>query len=619
MVSICSILGVGLCSEVLAITREELKQETEQIFKIVEANYGPLKFKQDRNLFKWEELKSQYLQNINTLSNSRDYHFLMSQFFSEFQDAHVSVTLPSTLKSELPIQFSFVEGKTIVTWVSESALTTCHAQIGDELLSIDGKNPEEIRKELGKFLTVGNVRSNQSYLTMVMTSRNEARGLPVSYMNLKESEIRMVDRRTGLPFLCVLPWKSSGVALIGRDLVPENIQEVPAQPSTVASSKGLLKEMGLSNESVTARVQEIFEKHHKLFMTEVALDGGVPLVESAKKDRGQKRILGRKELAFVLPAGAKPVELPGAMKALSLVVGSGLSAYVVPVNGKKVGVLRIPAYMATLVQFVPLELRYYMGYLEKNVDQLVIDQTHNPGGAVVYSDWVIESLTGKIDQNLHMKFLVRPRHSFMRQYAELRALLEDETLVRAEIRKKYEGRFLSNYQKLLKAYEKNDFLSEPIDLTVLSEFLGDLLDDTLFGRVRELPMGAEVLNWITTRGFGGIDITRKQYFTKPVTMMVDELDFSGGDATPASLQDYGRVKLVGLNTAGAGGTVEQFQNFLTDSFGFNLTTSLMYRKGGIFVENDGVQPESLLEPTLGDYLDGFKNYFAKVLEKAEGL
>jgi C-terminal processing protease CtpA/Prc len=98
-------------------------------------------------------------------------------------------------------------------------------------------------------------------------------------------------------------------------------------------------------------------------------------------------------------------------------------------------------------------------------------------------------------------------------------------------------------------------------------------------------------------------------------MMIDELDFSGGDATPAILQDYGRVKLVGVNTAGAGGTVEQFSSKGMFPVSYSLTTSLMVRPGGRLVENYGVKPDIEFELTAEDVADGFSSSFERMLDK----
>jgi hypothetical protein len=225
----------------------------------------------------------------------------------------------------------------------------------------------------------------------------------------------------------------------------------------------------------------------------------------------------------------------------------------------------------------------------------------------------VQGLIGQLNGGNHMKFLIRPRQTFLRQFAEIMEILKDEKVVPPAVRAKYEGRLMRNYNTILAAYEKDAFLSEPVELSVFSELITDILDQSLFQRLRELPGGEQLIAVITRGLLGGVDITRPQQFTKPVYMMIDELDFSGGDASPATLQDYGRVKLIGLSTAGAGGTVEEFSNPFGESFGYHLTTSLMYRKGGIFVENVGVKPDFVIEPSIQDYKDGFSTYFDRVM------
>ncbi len=147
-----------------------------------------------------------------------------------------------------------------------------------------------------------------------------------------------------------------------------------------------------------------------------------------------------------------------------------------------------------------------------------------------------------------------------------------------------------------------------------SDFIEEVLDVTLWARLKQAIPGGEKVQMMLINHFVGVDITKRQVYTKPVSMLINEWDFSGGDATPAVLQDYRRVKMMGTNTAGAGGSVEAFQNRFANSFDFHLTTSLMVRAGGGFVENVGVRPDVTMDVTMQDYLDGFSNYAYKMLD-----
>jgi hypothetical protein len=233
----------------------------------------------------------------------------------------------------------------------------------------------------------------------------------------------------------------------------------------------------------------------------------------------------------------------------------------------------------------------------------------NPGGAVILSDLLIQSLVGKLDQTKHLKFAVKPSQGFLRQYAELAQMLEQDlsdTFTPEQKTYFIEG-FKREFEKVNKAFKEGQDLSEPFSLSLMSEFYELMIDAQIKTNPQILMMLAKAQ--LET------DILKPQVYTKDVHFLINELDFSGGDATPASFQDYGRGKLVGVRTAGAGGTVEEFLHRAIAEFEYRLTTSLMVRKDGSYVENAGVKEDIEFAVTEQDYKDGFATFLDRLLSK----
>ncbi len=100
-----------------------------------------------------------------------------------------------------------------------------------------------------------------------------------------------------------------------------------------------------------------------------------------------------------------------------------------------------------------------------------------------------------------------------------------------------------------------------------------------------------------------------QRYTKPIMVLINQLDFSAADLLPAILQDSGRAKLFGARTAGAGGAVRPME--FPNQFGIAqiaYTWTLAIRKNGQPIENLGVRPDIRYRLTEGDMTGGFPGY-----------
>lgn len=283
--------------------------------------------------------------------------------------------------------------------------------------------------------------------------------------------------------------------------------------------------------------------------------------------------IGNANSMFKLPEGAKVYdEFP-------MTVASFEAA------GKKIGLIRIPAYDSDdLLQNVARAVMMF----EKETDVLVLDQTNNPGGSVSLVSNLI-TLFAK-QSSVDMNFKVRASLKWLERFQEVNTLIGD--LLAGDPNHAAANALKARFQYLEE--EIRDSLAQRRLLT--NPFSLDM--EGAFGVVQPQP---------TIR------------YTKPVLLLINEFDFSGGDAFPALLKDNGMATLFGAQTSGAGGNVVEYGPLANSYFKFSLTESLMVRPNGDYMENRGVKPDIAYSVTESDFMNGYTDYVRAFTKAATGL
>lgn len=98
----------------------------------------------------------------------------------------------------------------------------------------------------------------------------------------------------------------------------------------------------------------------------------------------------------------------------------------------------------------------------------------------------------------------------------------------------------------------------------------------------------------------------------PLVVLVDQGSASGSEIVAGALQDYQRAKIVGEKTFGKG-TVQDLENF-NDGSSLKLTVAKWLTPSGHSIEDNGIQPDTVIKITDEDYNQDRDPQLDKALE-----
>ncbi len=199
--------------------------------------------------------------------------------------------------------------------------------------------------------------------------------------------------------------------------------------------------------------------------------------------------------------------------------GDVFSAYVYQLpDGRSVGYVRIPSYEPDDADAAVAEFAALMKRFQDGTDGLVIDQVNNPGGSIFYMYALASMLTDQA--------LTTPQHHV--------ALTQEEDLAAVTL--------LASAAKITNTAQAQAALGatqggSPVDL---HEFFKHMVTYSRFV-VDQWNQGKTLTDPTFLDGVGMINPSTTQQFTKPILLLINELDFSCGDFFPAIMQDNKRA------------------------------------------------------------------------------
>lgn len=499
-------------------------------------------------------------QRILAAKNLHEQRSALVQFIGSTADYHVSIGFHATERASLPFSVKTVEGKTLIVFIDRNQLSTesFPFELGDELISMNRQPISQVRAELMAVEPANVASTDESLADLAVTSRRASRGFAVPNGTVTLGILR---KGTNTPVTHQTQWVYT----------PESVHQ-GTRPARVV------------NASLTDAKKKL-----KLPMMTSPL-----AIELAANSKAENPFGIGMRKSFVTDFGNRIWETESS---------NTFDAYIFQnASGKLVGVVRIPSYYfdgKDAAETLKLELKAasdfagIIKHFEANTSSLIIDQLNNPGGSVFYLYNLASMLT--------TDSLFTPRHRVTLS-ADLtnscQTLLNQTASIRSE-------------QEASESLGE-DFGSFPVSLTLVRmarSYCTFVIAEYQSGK----RLSAPTYIW----GADRVNPSRVANYTKPIVVLVNELDFSGGDFFPTILQDNKRAKIVGTRTSGAGGYVESIQ--FPSGLGISqigMTGSIAERIDGNPIENLGVTPDVIVPFTLKDVQSGsYSEYREAVLKQ----
>jgi hypothetical protein len=595
-----------------ALRQQKMLATLYQVASVFAEQYAPLEWKQKEFQLdlkrEYDQAKARILADPRI--STREFQDIIYRLTAAMKDYHVSVSFHSTERAVLPFAVTQAGGKYFLAFIDREKLpeTVFPFQVGDEVVAFNGVPTAQavraLAAEKGGIVPETDLRLAELFLT----NRRRSRGDQVP-----QGRARIILRtKAGKLAKVIMPWdyipELVAQDVPGRDagldwlepsspMTPSVSKKVSVAAPAAQDLKGFSDMLGAARTGAGAA----------LGLLGRALDGAIhPLAGLFAKMRAEDA-----ENPYMI--GAKKSFVPYLGKVLWQTKKDDLfHAYIFQTkDGRKAGFIRIPTYDAGYE-----EAKAFAALMKKfqaETDALVIDQVSNPGGSLFYLYALVSHLTGKP--------LTVPRHRLI--VGEGDAHQAAEQLI--EMMREQQGLGKKKKKPSAKeAAEEKEAKEKGVGgsgYPLTPKFIMGMLKHSQFV-LNQFNSGKRFTDAAPEMGVDAIDPAAKadERYTKPILLLTNALDFSGGDFFPAILQDNGRAVTLGVRTSGAGGMVRPYD--IPNQFGIgdlHATWSIAERPDGRPIENLGVTPDIPYEITEKDMRTGFAEYRLKIIQALNAL
>ena len=532
-----------------AVTSQQRISDLTELAAFYAKNYAPYEWKRDAIGFDLLRL-TPWLKRIHH-SDDLDFQEALIEYVASLNDAHDFIAFPTTFNASLGMSVDIYDGRVLIDSINRTVLPLAQFpfQIGDELVSIDGRAAQDVIQSFRKYAISANQRSTDRTAATRLVSRNQQIMPHISDLGDSASVVIRLAA-TGAANTYTIPWQKSGLPITSQGPVPSPQRgngriflSTDAQTTAVTADAAggptlfQFADLGSIDNTLPSYMEPV----------RALLNASVP------KDYYSVLNFGGRFPIYGLPAGFT-IRL-GLQPTHFFFSGTYMS------NGVRIGLIRVPSMSPPNVALALQQLDQEIAFFNANTDALIVDVMRNPGGLVSF----VESIS--------QRFIPTP---FRTLGFEIRAT----------------AAWVFNFASMLRSAQFSG--APPAIIQNLQNNLNEVL------RAYNEERGRTAALSLNSTGSLILSPAATGAYTKPLMVLTDEFSASGGDMFPAIIQDNHRGPIFGMRSMGAGGSVVGFNGpAYTESF-FRITVSLMNRASVIqtpdlppapYVENIGVRPD----------------------------
>lgn len=547
------------------------------LFSEFEENYAPLEYKEKKLGINFETLKQTYLAEADKVATNEEFYRLMSKFVSEFQDAHTKTNLTFSLlpKRNTIAYLGFDgirrgDGLLVMSLLpSYQAAVNYPVKVGDVILKMDGVALTDLVKQtVIERQHLGNPESNlTAHMPKLFNKVSGSVAMPAV-----DASAKLTIQRGFSTVEVEVPWitKDMGDFLREQEKFTKKDMQIGATIHMNTTFDSFFKwalegfadqskvKPGIINALLPASKGYHFAKSF-VYVDTAPTWGSEAVAETLQTSFAAapvKPIDALKAKRFV-PASAVYVN----QNAVFPTYITGEKVY--GTDGKATGETKLVATMylntfspeGTSEEAVLKEVSDTLVSLQTlGVKDLVIDMINNGGGSL--------SLGLRMAQLFSTTKITQPEMQF-----------------------KLSNNWLDEFEQMSNA-----------NFNPINDAERELYRRVFDGLSKEAEKGATLSSKWSTEAL--IPFTLKANTSLKanmnVVLLVNEMCASMCDIFSAVMQDNKLAKIVGAKTMGAGGNVVMHGEAPNSHMWVSQTESLIVRKDGSYVENNGIDPDVAL-------------------------